>query len=79
MSFEDIADGGIENLIADFSELTLISIETSGRILLREFHGQVDNDLADPRSASFFLPSIGGVPFLGHECPMPSHHRVECE
>ena len=72
MSFEDIADGGIANLIADFSELTLNSIETPGRILLREFHGQVDNDLADPRSARFLLLALRVVPLFGHECPMPT-------
>jgi len=79
VSFEEFANRGIANLIANFGERALNSVETPSRVLLRKFHGQVDNYLAAPRSARFFLPAISGVPFLGHECPMPAHHRVGCE
>ena len=58
MSFEDIANSGIANLIANFGELALNSADTPSRILQRKFNGPVDNYLADLRSASFFLPSV---------------------
>ena len=53
-----MADGGIANLVANFGELALNSIETPGRILLVEFHSQVDNHLADPRLFAAILNRI---------------------
>jgi hypothetical protein len=46
------------------------------RILLRKLHGQVDNQLADPRSARFLLLAVKVVPLLGHERSMPLENRL---
>jgi hypothetical protein len=65
-----------EHAITDVCERSLNSIITPGGILAREAENEIDDDLADSWTAGIPGLTIGVIPFLSDQRPMPPQNRI---
>ena len=71
MRFQNVGDRRVTDRVTDVGQFGLDSIKTPVRILFSKLHSEVDDDLPHPWSPGLLRFTIGVVPFLGDELPMP--------
>ncbi len=79
VGFEDIANGGVADVVAYVRQRTANTVVTPRRILFREPHGQVNDHLSGSWPTRFLLFAVGVVPLVGDQLTVPPQDRVRRE
>ena len=79
MSFENVADRRVRDVVADVGQGTLDSVVSPSRILFGKSQHQIHNDLPHTRPACSTFPPVAVVPFSGHQRSMPTENGIRRE